>query len=188
MSWYLALESGKFWFPAQVYNRENGHIGFMLSCYDAELSYDQRTTLSKPDVNYKRVVLISHKNYLGKVIVLKFVVLMSRYPPHGRRASAIETGATWKHVMGMPITADVMIATLVEVLNYIPSLSDWLNTLVLEFNQYTLGSRWRRTTVSRKDHREEGNEADGFYGGIRKLCGKDEISMWKKLWPSEALE
>lgn len=22
MSWYLSLESGKFWFPAQVYNRE----------------------------------------------------------------------------------------------------------------------------------------------------------------------
>lgn len=76
MSWYLALESGKFWFPAQVYNREvssnfflqifslnrfllwnvtvnkiifsvsnlqNGHVGFMLSCYDAELSYDLRT-------------------------------------------------------------------------------------------------------------------------------------------------
>lgn len=75
MSWYLALESGRFWFPAQVYNREvssdshmfflcwfrlicwfvyviswfllcdlqNGHVGFMLSCYDAELSYDAAT-------------------------------------------------------------------------------------------------------------------------------------------------
>lgn len=81
MSWFLALESGKFWFPAQVYNREvyliiitypefllqilflfesiwfqkneldcsyccfwqNGHVGFMLSCYDAELSYDPQT-------------------------------------------------------------------------------------------------------------------------------------------------
>ncbi|GER55028.1 F-box family protein [Striga asiatica] len=43
MSWYFALESGKFWFPAQVYNRENGHVGFMLSCYDAELCYDVKT-------------------------------------------------------------------------------------------------------------------------------------------------
>ncbi|KAJ6984925.1 hypothetical protein NC653_023039 [Populus alba x Populus x berolinensis] len=43
MSWYLALETGKFWFPAQVFNRENGHVGFMLSCYDAELNYDPRT-------------------------------------------------------------------------------------------------------------------------------------------------
>ncbi|XP_057776240.1 F-box protein At2g32560-like isoform X2 [Salvia miltiorrhiza] len=39
MSCYLALESGKFWFPAQVFNRENGHVGFMLSCYDTQLSY-----------------------------------------------------------------------------------------------------------------------------------------------------
>ncbi|CAK9188520.1 unnamed protein product [Ilex paraguariensis] len=43
MSQYLSLERGKFWFPAQVYNRENGLVGFMLSCYDAELRYDHRT-------------------------------------------------------------------------------------------------------------------------------------------------
>ncbi|KAK6138247.1 hypothetical protein DH2020_027994 [Rehmannia glutinosa] len=66
MSWYLALESGKFWFPAQVYNRENGHVGFMLSCYDAVLSYDRRTD-----------------------------TFLARYPAHGTRASAIESGVTW---------------------------------------------------------------------------------------------
>ncbi|KAL8527388.1 hypothetical protein ACS0TY_005303 [Phlomoides rotata] len=66
MSLYFALESGKFWFPAQVYNRENGHIGFMLSCYDAELRYDQQTDTFE-----------------------------ARYPPHGRRASPIETCVTW---------------------------------------------------------------------------------------------
>ncbi|XP_011027255.1 PREDICTED: F-box protein At2g32560-like isoform X2 [Populus euphratica] len=43
MALYLSLESGKFWFPAQVYNRENGHVGFMLSCYDAQLNYDSKT-------------------------------------------------------------------------------------------------------------------------------------------------
>lgn len=42
-AWYLSLESGKLWFPAQVYNRENGHLGFVMSCYDALLSYDSRT-------------------------------------------------------------------------------------------------------------------------------------------------
>lgn len=62
------------------------------------------------------------------------------------------------------------------------------DTVVLEFNQYTPGSRWRRTSVNRKDHREEGNEADGFYGGIRKLCRNDEISLWRQLWPPEVLE
>ncbi|KAL0390764.1 UNVERIFIED_CONTAM: F-box protein [Sesamum calycinum] len=195
MSWYLALESGKFWFPAQVYNRENGHIGFMLSCYDAELSYDQRTD-----------------------------TFQARYPPHGRRASAIETGVTWDRLRAPPVDTsphdlhisdclnELKIGDQIEiqwrrnkefpygwwygVVGHLETCDGNANycrchdsdTLVLEFNQYTLGSRWRRTIVSRKDHREEGNEADGFYGGIRKLCGKEEISMWKKLWPSEALE
>lgn len=61
-------------------------------------------------------------------------------------------------------------------------------TLILEFNQYTPGSRWRKTTINRKDHREEGNEADGFYGGIRKVNNEEEIKMWKRLWPVEVLE
>lgn len=62
------------------------------------------------------------------------------------------------------------------------------DTVMLEFNQYTPGSRWRRTAINRKDHREAGNEGDGFYGGIRKLHSKEEIAMWKRLWPTEVLE
>ncbi|XVF56300.1 hypothetical protein PTKIN_Ptkin06aG0108000 [Pterospermum kingtungense] len=58
MSCYLSLETGKFWFPAQVYNRENGHAGFMLSCYDAKLSYDSKTD-----------------------------TFQARYSPHGRRTT-----------------------------------------------------------------------------------------------------
>ncbi|CAN1250148.1 F-box protein At2g32560 [Linum perenne] len=73
-SWYLALESGKFWFPAQVYNRENGHVGFMLSCYDADLSYDSRTD-----------------------------TFQARYPPHGRRPVAIESGVNWERLRAAPV-------------------------------------------------------------------------------------
>lgn len=62
------------------------------------------------------------------------------------------------------------------------------DTVVLEFNQYTPGSRWRRTMINRKDHREEGNEADGFYGGIRKLYTEEEIAPWKCFWPTQILE
>ncbi|XP_019051902.1 PREDICTED: F-box protein At2g32560-like isoform X2 [Nelumbo nucifera] len=74
MSWYLALESGKFWFPAQVYNREHGHVGFMLSCYDAELSYDSRTD-----------------------------TFQARYPPHGRRTVVIEDGVQWDRLRAPPV-------------------------------------------------------------------------------------
>ncbi|XP_057801042.1 F-box protein At2g32560-like isoform X2 [Salvia miltiorrhiza] len=69
MSKYLALESGDFWFPAQVYNRENGHVGFMLSCYDAMVSYDRRSESFN-----------------------------ARYPAHGARASATESGVTWERL------------------------------------------------------------------------------------------
>ncbi|KAK4492335.1 hypothetical protein RD792_003139 [Penstemon davidsonii] len=195
MSWYLALESGKFWFPAQVYNRENGHVGFLLSCYDAELSYDQRTD-----------------------------TFQARYPPHGRRASTIESCVTWNRVRAPPVETsphDLHISDCLNelhpgdhieiqwrrnkefpygwwygVVGHLETCDGNINycrchdsdTLVLEFNHYTPGSRWRRTTVNRKDYREEGNEADGFYGGIRKLGTKEEILTWKKLWPAEILE
>ncbi|KAJ7964968.1 F-box protein family [Quillaja saponaria] len=195
MALYLSLETGSFWFPAQVYNRENGHVGFMLSCYDAELSYDPHTD-----------------------------TFQARYLPHGRRAIAIENGIPWERLRAPPVDTrphDLHISdSLTElhpgdhieiqwrrnkefpygwwygVVGHLEScdgnhnycLCHRSDTVVLEFNQYTPGSRWRHTTINRKDHREEGNEADGFYGGIRKLNSEYEISMWKHLWPSEVLE
>ncbi|KAL1555176.1 F-box protein-like protein [Salvia divinorum] len=195
MSWYTALESGKFWFPAQVYNRENGHVGFMLSCYDAKLSYDQQTN-----------------------------TFQARYPPHGRRASPTESGITWDRLRAPPVDTsphDLHVSDCLHELqpgnhveiqwrrnkefpygwwygvvghletcdeNPIYCHCHESDTVVLEFNQYNRGSRWRTTNVDRKHHREEGNEADGFYGGIRKLCSDEEISTWKKIWPAEVLE
>lgn len=195
MSWFLELESGRFWFPAQVYNRENGHVGFMLSCYDAELSYDSRTD-----------------------------TFQARYPPHGRRAVAIENGVSWERLRAPPVDTtphDLHVSDCLHelhpgdhieiqwrrnkefpygwwygIVGHLESCDGNENycrchhsdMVVLEFNQYTPGSRWRHTIINRKDHREEGNEADGFYGGIRKLCSNIEISTWKRLWPNEVLE
>ncbi|XP_062016334.1 F-box protein At2g26850 [Rosa rugosa] len=195
MSWYLALETGRFWFPAQVYNRENGHVGFVLSCYDAELSYDPRTD-----------------------------TFQARYPPHGRRAVAVENCVPWERLRAPPVDTsphDLHISDCLNdlrpgdhieiqwrrnkefpygwwygVVGHLEScdgnetycLCHNSDNVVLEFNQYARGSRWRCTTISRKNHREEGDEADGFYGGIRKLCTKEEISVWKCLWPTQVLE
>lgn len=195
MSWYLSLETGNFWFPAQVYNREHGHVGFMLSCYDAELSYDSRTD-----------------------------TFHARYPPHGRRTIVIEEGVEWDRIRAPAVDTlphDLHVSDCLHDLHPGDHIEiQWRrnkefpygwwygivghlehcdgderhclchtsDTVVLEFNQYTHGSRWRQTFVSRKDHREEGNEADGFYGGIRKLYAASEISMWKQLWPTEVLE
>ncbi|KAL5716538.1 hypothetical protein ACHQM5_018212 [Ranunculus cassubicifolius] len=192
--WYLTFESGKFWFPAQVYNREHGHVGFMLSCYDAELSYDKRTD-----------------------------TFNARYPPHGRRTVVIE-GVEWDRLRPAPVDTpphnlhisdclnDLRPGDHIEiqwrrnkefpygwwygVVGYLESCDGnemycrchSSDTVILEFNQYAVGSRWRQTIVNRKDHREEGNEADGFYGGIRKISKVEELAMWKRLWPKEVLE
>ncbi|XP_074581834.1 F-box protein At2g32560-like [Curcuma longa] len=194
MSLYRALELGEFRFPAQVYNREHGHMGFMLSCYDAEVSYDCRTDTFR-----------------------------ARYPPNGRRTVIIEEGVEWDRLRPPPMDTpayDLHISDCLNdlqpgdhieiqwrrnkefpygwwygVIDHLEScdanrhfcrchLSD---TVVMQFNQYTPGSRWRRAIVNRKDHREEGSDTGGFYGGIRKLKSKDEVSKWRQLWPSGVL-
>ncbi|KAK6942166.1 F-box domain [Dillenia turbinata] len=193
MTWYLSLERGKFSFPSQVYNRENGHIGFMLSCYDAEVTYNSETD-----------------------------TFLARYSPHGRqmtedgipwdrlRAPPVNTSAyelylsdclndlrpgdhveiQWRRNKEFPYGWWYGVVGHLELCNGIEHhcRCHKNDTVILEFNQYAPGSRWRRTTVNRKNHREEGDEVDGFYGGIRKLYKEDEISMWKRHWPSQMLE
>ncbi|KAI7744622.1 hypothetical protein M8C21_000481, partial [Ambrosia artemisiifolia] len=195
VSCYRALETGRFWFPAQVFNRENGHVGFVMSCYDAELNYDSHTDTFE-----------------------------ARYPPHGTRAVATESGVTWDrlrkvHVDNSP--HDLHISTCLDdlrpkdnieiqwrrnkqfpygwwygVIGHLESCDandtycrcHQSDMVMLEFKQYAPGSRWRHMTIKRKNHHEEGNEIYGFYGGIKKLYNKDEISMWQPFWPNDILE
>eukprot|EP00252_Welwitschia_mirabilis_P014195 TRINITY_DN3125_c0_g1_i4.p1 TRINITY_DN3125_c0_g1~~TRINITY_DN3125_c0_g1_i4.p1 ORF type:complete len:393 (-),score=59.18 TRINITY_DN3125_c0_g1_i4:229-1407(-) len=195
MAWYRALEEGRLWFPAQVYNREHGHVGFILSCYDAEVNYNSVTD-----------------------------TFQARYPPHGKRSAVIEEGIHWERLRSPPVDTaahDLYISDCLYelypgdkveiqwrrnsefpygwwygVVGHNDSCSGerrhcrcHLNdSVVLEFNQYTPGSRWRRAVISRKDHREEGSEAEGFYGGVRKLKTLEEISTWKQMWPAEILD
>ncbi|GAB4851761.1 hypothetical protein Ancab_031162 [Ancistrocladus abbreviatus] len=193
MAWYLSLEIGQFWFPAQVYNRENGHAGFMMSCYDAELCYNSTTN-----------------------------TFQARYSPHGRhimeeniswdrlRAPPVDTSAYVLH--GSECLDGLKPGDHFEiqwrrnkeypygwwygVVGHLESCDRNENNctchdsdiVMLEFNQYHPDSRWRRTTVNRKCHHEEGNEADGFYGGIRKLYKEEEIAAWKSIWPTKVLD
>ncbi|KAH7677310.1 F-box domain-containing protein [Dioscorea alata] len=195
MSWYLSIEKGKFWFPAQVYNREHGHVGFMLSCYDAQVCYDCHTD-----------------------------TFTARYPPHGRRTIPSEGGVQWERLRAPPVDTSAHELHISDCLNelrpgdhieiqwrrnkefpygwwygvvgHLESCNQTDNhcqchnsdTITLEFNQYSADSRWRRTIIDRNNHLEEGNETEGFYGGVRKLNSKDEIAIWKQLWPPEVLE
>ncbi|KAH9620499.1 hypothetical protein KSS87_012786 [Heliosperma pusillum] len=225
MAWYLSLETGEFWFPAQVYNRENGHDGFMLSCYDAKISYNLKT-----DSFQARYSPHGRRTIEENISWSRLRTPPIETPPYNlhisdclddlrpgdhfeiqwRRNKAYPYG-WWYGVIGHLescsvnenhcICHDSGAQQYVEYGAFSPDLSWkmlreyfigvlWIlhdETVIMEFNQYAPESRWRRKKVSRMNHREEGNEADGFYGGIRKLYSKQEISMWKSLWPTKVL-
>ncbi|KAL2501909.1 F-box protein [Forsythia ovata] len=193
MSCYLALETGKFWFPVQVYNRENGHIGFMLSCYDAQACYD-----SKAD-NF-----VASYSAQGRRTIEENIEWNRLRPP------AVDTPANVLHISGC--SEDLKPDDHIEIqwrkkkefpygwwygvvghlescngheVNCLCHMSD---TVILEFKQYIPGSQWRRTTINRKNHIEVGNDGDGYYGGIRKLYKKEEIEAWKHFWTNCILE
>uniref|UniRef100_A0A7N0RFS2 F-box domain-containing protein n=1 Tax=Kalanchoe fedtschenkoi TaxID=63787 RepID=A0A7N0RFS2_KALFE len=194
-SWYLALESGTFWFPAQIYNRQNGHVGFLLSCYDAKLCYDHQTD-----------------------------TFQARYPAHGMLDIPVEKDVTWDRLRAAPVETppcDLFTSYCLNELhpgdhieiqwrrnkefpygwwygvvghldacdvNEANCLCGSSDTVVLEFKQYASDSRWRRTLINRREHTEKGDEVYGFYGGIRKLRSSQEISKWRRLWPPHVLE
>ncbi|RWW25953.1 hypothetical protein GW17_00009683, partial [Ensete ventricosum] len=247
MSWYRSLESGGFWFPAQVYNRELEllrivmllcSMGMWGLCYPAmmqKLDMIARQTLfmqgmhrlassnanswdrlRPPPVNtpshdlhisdclsdlragdhieiqWRRNKEFPYVNnvflcfagwWYGVIGHLESCNGNEHYCSchlSGEYLYAVEPGSTCVFALGIAVNFFHLSGQ--------PFLLDCPDTVVLEFNQYTLGSRWRRASISRKHHREEGNETDGFYGGIRKLHSKDEISKWRRLWPTDALE
>lgn len=192
MAFYLSLENGKFWFPAQVHNRENGHAGFLLSCYDAEVRYDSHTDTFV--ARFSPNGGLSTEENIQWDRIRPPPIDTPAYEPHvsdclndlrpgdhieiqWRRNKEFPYG-WWYGIVGH-------LETCFEKENHCYChFSDNVN---LEFNHYSPNSRWRRKMINRKTHQEEGNGRDGFYGGIRKL-NEDEISMWKRFWPSQFLE
>ncbi|XP_074354328.1 F-box protein At2g26850-like [Apium graveolens] len=193
MSLYQSLESGKFWFPGQVINRENGNVGFMLSCYDAELCYDHRSNNFRARYSAQGRATMEHDIEWDRI-----------------RASTVKTPAHDLHLSdclgelqpGDHIEIqwrrnnDFPYGWWYGVVGHLGSCDGCKllcrchssDAVVLEFKQYTPGSRWRETIIDRKHHTEIGDEINGFYGGIRKIKNKDEISMWKGIWPTKVVE
>ncbi|XP_044478696.1 F-box protein At2g26850-like [Mangifera indica] len=193
MTWYVSLESGKFWFPAQVYNRENGHAGFMLSCYDAQLSYDSRTNTFRARYSNLRSRTVEENISWDRI----------RAPPTDTPSNVLHISdclddlkpgdhieIQWRSNKEFPY------GWWYGVIGHLESCDrnenhchcHYSDMVALEFNQYPAGSQWRQTMINRKEHREVGNEGDGFYGGIRKLYKEEERAMWKSLWPARTLD
>ncbi|XP_010673037.2 F-box protein At2g26850 [Beta vulgaris subsp. vulgaris] len=192
MSWYLSLESGEFWFPAQVYNRENGHDGFVLSCYDAKLSYN-----SKSDTFQARYTVHGRETVEENISWSRIRAPPIDNSPYDLHVSDslddLKPGdhfeIQWRRNRGFPYGWWYGVVDHLEscTRNEDHCICHDNEMVILEFNQYATNSRWRRMSVNRKNHREEGNEGDGFYGGIRKIYCEEEISTWKSLWPTKVL-
>ncbi|KAG8367823.1 hypothetical protein BUALT_Bualt16G0112700 [Buddleja alternifolia] len=207
MFFYLALESGKFWFPAQVFNREvqHGHIGFMLSCYDAKLSYDLTTDnfvarypghgrhMIEGDIEWNRIRaqnidtpanVLHSSDCLDELKPDDHIEIQWRrneeFPYDVRQVHFYKNEASWCYgVVGHLESCEG------NEVNCQCHISD---TVILEFKQYDIESRWRKMTIGRKEYRENGNKADGFYGGIRKIYKEDDIARWEHLCPNCILE
>ncbi|KAF3953417.1 hypothetical protein ACB098_09G152000 [Castanea mollissima] len=192
-AWYQSLESGKLWFPSQVYNRENGNVGFMLSCYDAELSYD-----SKNDTFQARYLPHGRRTTEDKIQWERLRAPPVETPPNVLHVSDclddLKPGdhieIQWRKAREFPYGWWYGIIGHLEACdrNNNNCHCHYSDSVILEFNQYSPDSKWRRMVISRKGHREEGNEVDGFYGGIRKIYEDEEIARWKRLWPTQILD
>ncbi|XP_054790098.1 F-box protein At2g32560-like isoform X2 [Prosopis cineraria] len=192
MALYISLTSGKFWFPAQVYNRENGHAGFMLSCYDAQLCYDSGTDTFQarysPHGRWAEENIPWERLRMPPIDISPHVLYTSDCLADLRPGDHVEI--QWRRNKEFPY------GWWYGVIGHLKSCAEHGNhccchlsdTVILEFKQYNAGSRWRQTVINRKHHREEGNEVDGFYGGIRKIHNEDEIARWNNLWPIRTVE
>lgn len=193
-SMYSDLESGKLWFPAQVYNRQQGHVGFLLSCYDAELNYvrDSDTFCARYSPYYPRVIM---EDEIPWARIRKPPVETSPSEFHNpdvaeefRPGDHIEV--QWKRCQYFPYGWWYGIVG--HAANCTKDDQDCKchldEVLWLEFKQYIRGSRWRKVPIKRKRSREDSSQLDGFYGGIRKLYSEDEISTWLQLWPKQSLQ
>uniref|UniRef100_A0A1J3CPT5 F-box protein n=1 Tax=Noccaea caerulescens TaxID=107243 RepID=A0A1J3CPT5_NOCCA len=192
MYWYSNLESGKFWFPAQVYNRENGHVGFMMSCYDAKIRYD-----CKSDTFQARYSAHGRRAAEEKVAWQRLrpsrIDTMSRDLHVSDCLQGLRPGdhfeIQWRRTKEFPYGWWYGIVGHLQNCDGVENCSCHSDeNVVMEFRQFRPESPWRATVINRIDHRETGNETDGFYGGVKKLGTEEEITTWKRLWPAQVLE
>ncbi|GMN21349.1 hypothetical protein TIFTF001_047267 [Ficus carica] len=189
MAFYFALENGKFWFPAQIYYRQNGYTGVLLLCYDAEVNYVSQTdtfrarncsngwgTGEENNVEWDRV-------RAPPLDVPPFMPHVSDCLRDLKPGDHIEI--QWKSRTDLPFAWWYARIGHLGSCDGNPNhcLCHESDTVIVEFNQYPPGSRWRRTTTSRKHHPREGNTVDGFYGGIIKLSD-EETAKWLSFWPN----
>ncbi|XP_014491044.1 F-box protein At2g26850-like [Vigna radiata var. radiata] len=178
MALFFSLENGKFWFPAQVF------MGVFVR--DALLRYDSKTDnfqarLQSGGWHIMATNVQWDKVRAPPVDTLPYVRYVSDCLPELKPGDHIEIQRRYRR--------ETSYDWCYAIIGHMDSCNENENlcscghsdTLMLEFKQYSEGSRMRRVKLERNG--EEYEEASGCYGGIRKLRSEEEIQRWEKHVP-----
>ncbi|CAJ1967746.1 unnamed protein product [Sphenostylis stenocarpa] len=180
MSLYFSLESGRFWFPAQVYK------GLMI--HNALVNYDPQSN------TFQARYQSGGWRCIGKNIEWDMVRAPSvDSSPYGMHVShCLENlkpedhiEIQWRPSTQCPYDWWYAVIGHLDSCNENRCECQYSDTLMVEFRQYPEESNMRRVKLCRKRSGEEGDRISGCYGGIRKLHNEDEIQTWKKLFPTQ---
>ncbi|RDX73465.1 F-box protein, partial [Mucuna pruriens] len=178
MTLYFSLFNGKFWFPAQIYR------GVLVR--DALVKYDSKTD------NFQARQQNGGWHVMGNNIEWDIVrAPQVDTPPCDLYVSDclqdLKPGdhieIQWKSRREIPY--DWWYAVIGHMESCNENENDcrcrYSETLIVEFKQYTHGSRMRQVKLLRNG--EQCEEATGCYGGIRKLHSEEEVQRWEKFLP-----
>ncbi|XP_017416722.1 F-box protein At2g32560 isoform X1 [Vigna angularis] len=186
MALYICLESGRFWFPVQVYKNGNQN----LFCCDALVSYDCRSN-----------------TFQARSPTCGWNMIEGNVPWDRLRMSPVETSPRAFYMSNCMNDLKPGDQIEIQIRRRTDSHYNWwyavighLETceedtsrhchchcnemLVVEFKQYHGESRWRRSVLKRNLNEEQGSRPRWF-GGIRKLVNEDEIKRWNNFLASK---
>ncbi|KAK8468186.1 hypothetical protein PHAVU_007G244750 [Phaseolus vulgaris] len=155
LSLYFSLESGRFWFPAQVYKG--------LVIHNALVNYDSQSNTF--EARYQS----GGWRCLGRNIGWDMV-----------RAPSVDTPPYLVHLSHC--SDNLKPEDHIEI-QWRSNTQCPYDTLIVEFRQYPEVSNMRRIKLCRKTNKEEGDPIGGYYGGIIKLENEHQIQTWKNLFP-----
>ncbi|ESW17507.1 hypothetical protein PHAVU_007G244800 [Phaseolus vulgaris] len=177
MSLYFSLESGSFWFPAQVYKG--------LVIHDALVNYDSQSNTFQAryqnggwsclgrniEWDMVRAPLVDTPPYL---------VHLSHFSDNLKPDDHIEI--QWRSNTECPYEWWYAIIGHLDSCNHKSCQCQYNDSFIVEFRQYPEVSNLRRIKFFRKTNKEEDDPTGGYYGGIIKLENEHQIQIWKKLF------
>lgn len=180
MPLFICLETGRFWFPAQVYKNAQ------LFCYEAMVSYDSKTETfqARSPIGGWRMIernIPWDRLRLSPTEIFPMDFYMSNclndlkpgdYIEIQRRKRKELPYDWWFAVVGHLESCD-------ENVNHCGC--QYSDMLVVEFKQYNQQSRFRRTMLNRNVYEEQKGHRFFWFGGIKKLDKEEEIQRWNNL-------